>query len=467
MSSTLCLSWILTYFAALAAGAAGTQTGSPGQVPFISRSSLLLVPLQGTWLACAQEPLPDSANEDRARREHTHLFITDNMIQDKGKTDPPPPGLGHDRPQDDEAWQIDDTPVTPTYMIRGPTQKEEVTSFFQQNVDLRLMDRAAEHGWISLMETLEEWFVEGREVDMALCMVVARVQDREDEDYDSWARVPILDLLHGRMDLLTSPCRETSPPVFVQWATRVEQLLWSAYEALGQATDIPTPAQPEGNASDGGEDLSMVTTPVQQHQAWVASSSSSGPNDAGSSRMVERNDSRCDNEVDEDGWLEEAHGRYMQLRARGQGKAARDALKARLGPLASVVHQAATRTLERILSVAAGDVTTRCAPAWEGGTVDDWVEYVIRGWGGIAGVVCPPALASGEASGSSRADAPRGPPVPVQAHMGAGDPRGTEERASSEGGGPNSDTDGGPSRSRSPAERPWTAREVTRSLPRS
>ncbi|CAE7941965.1 ZDHHC3, partial [Symbiodinium sp. KB8] len=377
---------------ALVAKGVASGTGCPSQigaralvnnmveeVPFISRSSLLLVPLQGTWLACAQEPLPDSANEDRARREHTHLFITDNMIQDKGKTDPPPPGLGHDRPQDDEAWQIDDTPVTPTYMIRGPTQKEEVTSFFQQNVDLRLMDRAAEHGWISLMETLEEWFVEGREVDMALCMVVARVQDREDEDYDSWARVPILDLLHGRMDLLTSPCRETSPPVFVQWATRVEQLLWSAYEALGQATDIPTPAQPEGNASDGGEDLSMVTTPVQQHQAWVASSSSSGPNDAGSSRMVERNDSRCDNEVDEDGWLEEAHGRYMQLRARGQGKAARDALKARLGPLASVVHQAATRTLERILSVAAGDVTTRCAPAWEGGTVDDWVEYVIRG----------------------------------------------------------------------------------------
>ena len=73
-------------------------------------------------------------------------------------------------------------------------------------------------GWQALMEVLGTWFDEGRAVDMAFGMVVARCQARRDQRYMEWIRRPVGALAAGIPNFGWEPVNVNTPATFYHWS---------------------------------------------------------------------------------------------------------------------------------------------------------------------------------------------------------------------------------------------------------
>ena len=78
------------------------------------------------------------------------------------------------------------------------------------------------------MEQLSDWFVEGRQVGMAVGKLRVRVLARHDRRFEDWARRPLHTIGAG---LLNSEGLETevTPRDFFDWAALVEKHLFAGY----------------------------------------------------------------------------------------------------------------------------------------------------------------------------------------------------------------------------------------------
>ncbi|CAE7202627.1 unnamed protein product [Symbiodinium sp. CCMP2592] len=91
--------------------------------------------------------------------------------------------------------------------------------------------------WADLMRQLEDWFMEGREVGIAVRMLRQRVQDSGDQDYIQWAEEPLLSVGWGNPNAQGLDAHD-SPTDFFEWSNAVEEYMQVLYRRDATEEDL-------------------------------------------------------------------------------------------------------------------------------------------------------------------------------------------------------------------------------------